>query len=87
MAVRTFSMSAGLDTSTVTPGRTAPEASLTTPAIPLVCAAAIAGAATQDSARKIRNNNLRITPAPLPDAERRDRPDPSLGVDRVASAR
>src|SRR5215475_10761489 len=30
---RTFSMSAGLDASTVTPGSTAPDASLTTPAI------------------------------------------------------
>jgi hypothetical protein len=70
--VRTFSISAGLATSTVTPGRTAPDASLTTPAIALVCAAAIAGAATHDSPSKVRNNNLRITPAPLPDAERRD---------------
>jgi hypothetical protein len=33
VAVRTFSMSAGLVASTVTPGNTAPEASLTTPAI------------------------------------------------------
>src|SRR6478735_4585664 len=32
-AVRTFSMSAGLAASTVTPGMTAPDASLTTPAI------------------------------------------------------
>ncbi len=32
--VRTFSISAGLDASTVTPGRTAPEVSFTTPAIP-----------------------------------------------------
>src|SRR4029079_19008105 len=32
-ALRTFSISAGLDASTVTPGRTAPDASLTTPAI------------------------------------------------------
>src|SRR6266446_1795255 len=33
-AVRTFSIRAGLAASTVTPGRTAPEASLTTPAMP-----------------------------------------------------
>src|SRR5882672_11117834 len=38
-AVRTFSMSAGLAASTVTPGRTPPEASRTTPAIPLACCA------------------------------------------------
>src|SRR5207342_2518159 len=38
MTVRTFSISAGLAASTVTPGRTAPEASLTTPAIPLAAA-------------------------------------------------
>ena len=34
-ALRTFSISAGLDASTVTPGSTAPEASRTTPAIDL----------------------------------------------------
>jgi hypothetical protein len=33
---RTFSISAGLDASTVTPGRTAPEASVTTPVIEAV---------------------------------------------------
>ena len=33
--LRTFSMSAGLEASTVTPGSTPPDASLTTPAIPL----------------------------------------------------
>src|SRR5215468_3346849 len=45
MTVRTFSMSAGLAASTVTPGSTAPEASLTTPAIPLAaaCWAAVDG--------------------------------------------
>ncbi len=32
-AVRTFSISVGLAASTVTPGRTAPDASFTTPAI------------------------------------------------------
>jgi hypothetical protein len=32
-AVRTFSINAGLDTSTLTPGTTAPDASLATPAI------------------------------------------------------
>src|SRR4051812_47852425 len=41
-AVRTLSMSAGLAASTVTPGRTAPEASLATPEIDApLCAAAV----------------------------------------------
>src|SRR5256885_2049681 len=41
-ALRTFSMSAGLDASTTTPGRTAPEASFTTPEIEApLCAAAV----------------------------------------------
>src|SRR5689334_8088511 len=40
---RTFSMRAGLDASTVTPGRTAPEVSRTTPEIE-ACANATAGA-------------------------------------------
>ena len=35
LAVRTFSMSAGLVASTVTPGNTPPDESLTTPAMPL----------------------------------------------------
>ena len=38
--VRTFSMSTGLDASTVTPGSTAPDGSLTTPAIVPSCASA-----------------------------------------------
>ena len=38
-AVRTFSISAGLAASTVTPGSTAPDVSLTSPAIPLACCA------------------------------------------------
>jgi hypothetical protein len=41
-AVRVFSISAGLATSTVAPGRTAPDASLTIPAIAL-CARAMPG--------------------------------------------
>src|SRR5437762_7396819 len=36
---RTFSMRAGLVASTVTPGSTAPDVSLRTPAMPLVCCA------------------------------------------------
>src|SRR6187431_2589490 len=41
-AVRTFSISAGLLASTVTPGRIAPEVSLTVPAM-TACAAAVVG--------------------------------------------
>jgi hypothetical protein len=37
VAVRTFSISAGLAASTVTPGKTPPDVSLTTPAMLLVC--------------------------------------------------
>src|SRR5262245_28095152 len=51
--VRLFSISAGLAASTVTPGRTAPLVSLTTPAIAL-CAVARAGSATID------DTNMRI---------------------------
>jgi hypothetical protein len=43
--LRTFSMSAGLEASTVTPGSTAPDASRTIPAID--CAAALRGSARQ----------------------------------------
>src|SRR6188474_316719 len=42
-AARVFSMRAGLDTSTVTPGSTAPEVSLATPAIVACWARAAAG--------------------------------------------
>src|SRR6266478_5866963 len=44
--VRTFSMSAGLVASTVTPGRTAPDESRTTPATPLVARCAHADGGT-----------------------------------------
>jgi hypothetical protein len=48
--VRVFSMSAGLDASTVTPGRTAPEASLAVPTIDAVaCANNIRGMARRDT--------------------------------------
>ena len=70
-------MSAGLATSTVTPGSTAPEASRTTPAMLLVCAAAIAGATTHDSARNVCNHNLRIT-QPLSEPSSQD---PNDGFD------
>ena len=48
MVVRTFSMSAGLVASTVTPGRTAPEVSLTEPAI-TACAKTPVGTRTIDA--------------------------------------
>ena len=51
-AERTFSMSAGLDASTVTPGSTAPDASLTMPAMALVCAHAAAGSSANRAAPK-----------------------------------
>ena len=51
---RVFSISAGLDTSTVTPGSTPPDASLTVPVIVLVCAEATAGARTR--AKNTKNN-------------------------------
>src|SRR4029078_6383992 len=50
-AVRTFSMSAGLEASTVTPGSTAPDASLATPAME-ACAWAEEGR----SARQVNTN-------------------------------
>ena len=54
-AVRTFSISAGLATSTVTPGRTAPDASLTTPAtVPSCWAEAAAAMARHATRRAIR---------------------------------
>jgi hypothetical protein len=61
---RVFSMSAGLDTSTVTPGSTPPEASLTVPVIALVCADAITGVRTRASKAIQRTVSERITTAP-----------------------
>src|SRR5437868_10551833 len=49
VAVLTFSISAGLDASTVTPGSTAPDASLTTPVMD-ACAKAAAGTSTSNNA-------------------------------------
>ncbi len=51
-AERTFSISAGLEASTVTPGSTAPDVSLTTPPIALVCADAAAGSSASRPLRK-----------------------------------
>ena len=61
---RVFSISAGLDTSTVTPGSTPPDASLTVPEMVLVCADAITGVRTRASKTKQRTVSERITTAP-----------------------
>ncbi len=57
MAERTFSISAGLEASTVTPGSTAPDVSLTTPSID-ACANADAGRMISQART---NSTLRIT--------------------------
>ena len=59
-ADRTFSISAGLDASTVTPGSTAPDVSLTVPAIALVCADATAGSSASSAAAKMNRANVRM---------------------------
>jgi hypothetical protein len=64
VAVRTRSMSAGLATSTVTPGSTAPDVSLTSPAIPLVWADAASGrSSAKTDPTNIRNASLRMLKA------------------------
>jgi hypothetical protein len=62
-AIRTFSISAGLAASTVTPGRTAPEASLTTP-LTAACAAAMTGSnnANPKTAPILRILSTRLPP-------------------------
>src|SRR5947207_13114796 len=60
--LRTLSMSAGLEAATVTPGRTAPELSLTTPAIPLAVACCAEAARGNSSAHMIA---VRPTPTTL----------------------
>src|SRR6187402_2643558 len=60
---RVFSISTGLDTSTVTPGNTPPDASLTVPEIALVCAEANTGVRTKTS-KAIQRTVERITTAP-----------------------
>ena len=59
-ADRTLSISAGLAASTVTPGSTAPDASLTTPAMALVCADATAGSDRSSAATKMIRANVRM---------------------------
>src|SRR5262245_58212038 len=65
-------MSAGLDTSTVTPGNAPPDSSFTTPEIEVpVCADAATGPMTHNRARTVgSNNNLRIS-SPFQNEERR----------------
>src|SRR5918993_268920 len=68
--VRIFSISAGLAASTVTPGRTAPEVSLTTPAIPLAAACCADAAAGMRNAaevfRETRRSAHRMMLRPTP---------------------
>src|SRR5262249_37764835 len=61
--LRVFSMSAALDASTVTPGSTAPDVSLTVPAIALVCAETTAGSSARQTAPRTMRAKLRI---PIP---------------------
>src|SRR5687767_11858199 len=58
-ALRTFSISAGLDTSTVTPGSTAPDPSVTMPAIVACCADANVGRATLKADAASRRSSTR----------------------------
>src|SRR5687768_3750880 len=58
-AVRTFSISAGLLASTVTPGRIAPDVSLTVPAM-TACAAAVAGKSARKTQTARDPTKLRI---------------------------
>src|SRR5688572_12612561 len=66
---RVRSMSAGLEASTVTPGSTAPDASLTVPTME-PCAKALAGARTRHASTRIRCNDGCILLLRLRDRER-----------------
>jgi hypothetical protein len=59
-AVRTFSMSTGLLASTVTPGSTAPDVSVTAPAI-VACAQSTVGAKTANATIAVTRTLVRIT--------------------------
>src|SRR5712691_7246756 len=69
--VRTLSIKAGLAASTVTPGSTPADVSLTTPAIPLACCAdAVAGTRTNtptSAATLRRATHLEIIRPPFPE--------------------
>jgi len=62
-AERTFSMSTGLDASTVTPGSTAPDVSLTVPVI-VAWANAAAGTKTVHTSTTVTFARARITDLP-----------------------
>src|SRR5262245_55149705 len=62
IAVRAFSIRAGLDASTVTPGSTASDASRTTPAR-VACANAIAGLRNRNPTRTVAADSLLISGA------------------------
>src|SRR5678815_1448163 len=91
MTERTFSMSAGLEASTVTPGMTAPDVSRTTPAIfpESAWAHAVAGSSTHPTNRS--HADLTIVP-PFQPSTRSERHDagrhetPLLGLSRGESA-
>src|SRR6185503_20673093 len=74
--VRTFSISAGLVTSTVTPGSTAPDVSVTTPATDalMVCASAHAAASATQTTR-VKSLEVFRTPAVLRMCDRLLQPD------------
>src|SRR5215470_15736806 len=74
-AVRVFSMRTGLDTSTVTPGRTAPDVSFTTPVIDAStpCAEAIDGTRAATASRTNSRTTPRIIPTSVRDLFRRVR--------------
>src|SRR5262245_41316588 len=63
-AVRTFSINTGLDASTVTPGKTAPDVSLTTPVMDDCCADVMVGTSTR-SETNATWVSLRMTISPL----------------------
>src|SRR5213075_1923496 len=63
-AARVFSISAGLDASTVTPGRTAPDASFTTPVM-VAWANAMAGTSTRSRNAPNPTCNLRMQLSPF----------------------
>src|SRR3954453_7580833 len=62
VAIRVFSINAGLEASTVTPGRTAPEESFTTPAIALCAEAGRCIAINAPSTSTVVSRIVRILP-------------------------
>jgi hypothetical protein len=73
-------MSAGLDASTVTPGSTAPDVSLTTPAIALVCASAVAGSSPSSAAAKVNRATMRMLNLLLESCSCKERESPRAAV-------